>query len=358
VPVSFIPYSCQSISDDDIRAVTAVLQSEFLTQGPVGPAFEEAFARAHGVKHAIAVSNATAALHIGCIALGVGAGSRVWTSANSFVASANCALYVGAKIDFVDIDPATRNMSLQGLEAKLIAAEREGALPDLVIPVDFAGLSCDLAEMRALAERYGFRIMEDASHATGARYQGKPVGGSGFADLTVFSFHAVKIVTCGEGGMLTTDDDALARALRLLRSHGISRDPADLERKDEGTWYYEQALLGYNYRLTEFQSALGLSQLCRMDAWRAARVSRAARYDALLAALPLRLPVRLADRESAWPLRNRVGRCGATEPRRGVREDACCPNRRERALYSDPSAAILSTAGVRSWRLPRCRGLL
>lgn len=300
--MSFIPYSCQNISDEDVRAVTAALRSDFLTQGPSVPAFENAFAEAHGVKHAIAVSNATAALHIGCIALGIGPGKRVWTSPNSFVASANCALYVGATVDFVDIDPETRNMSVAALEAKLVAAEHAGVLPDLVIPVDFAGLSCDLVQMRALADRYGFRIMEDASHATGGLYQGRPVGGSGLADLTVFSFHAVKIVTSAEGGMLTTDDDALAYQLRLLRSHGISRDPTDLECRDEGGWYYEQVLLGYNYRLTEIQAALGLSQLARMEEWRAVRDARATRYDALLADIPLRLPARMTNGASSWHL--------------------------------------------------------
>ena len=299
--MSYIPYSCQNISDEDVAAVEAVLRSEYLTQGPVGPAFEKAFAGRHGARHAIAVANATAALHIGCLALGIGPGSRVWTSPNSFVASANCALYVGAEVDFVDIDPVTRNMSLAALTAKLETAERDGRLPDLLIPVDFSGLACDLSEMRELADRYGFRIMEDASHATGASYLGQPVG-SGLADLTVFSFHAVKIVTTAEGGLITTEDDALAQKLRLLRSHGMSRDPADFEQPNEGPWYYEQVMLGYNYRLTELQSALGLSQLKHLDEWQRIRTDRADRYDRLLAGLPLRLPARLQDRASSWHL--------------------------------------------------------
>lgn len=299
--MSFIPYSCQNISEDDIAAVTAVLRSEFLTQGPTGPAFEEAFAKRHQVGHAVAVSNATAGLHIACLALGVGPGSRVWTSPNSFIASANCALYTGATVDFVDIDPASRNMSVAALEEKLAAAALSGSLPDVVIPVDFAGLSCDMLEIRALADRYGFKILEDASHATGASYLGRPTG-SAHADATVFSFHAVKIVTSAEGGMVTTNDAALARALRLLRSHGMTRDPDQMERASEGGWYYEQVALGYNYRLTDAQAALGLSQMERMEEWQERRAILADRYDRLLADLPLRLPLRLQDRASSWHL--------------------------------------------------------
>ena len=299
--MAFIPYSCQNISDDDIAAVAAVLRSDYLTQGPTGPAFEAAFAQRHKVAHAIAVTNATAALHMGCLALGVGAGSLVWTSPNSFIASANCALYCGADIDFVDIDPVTRNMSLAALTAKLEAADRAGRLPDVVIPVDFAGLAVDLREMRELADRYGFKILEDASHATGASYLGEPVG-SAWADATVFSFHAVKIVTTAEGGMITTNDDDLARKLRLLRSHGMTREQDQMEGESEGGWYYEQIALGYNYRLTDMQSALGLSQLGKLDAWQRRRVESADRYDRLFAGMPLRLPARLQDRESAWHL--------------------------------------------------------
>ena len=247
------------------------------------------------------VSNATAALHIGCLAMDVGPGSLVWTSPNSFVSSANCAVFCGAEVDFVDIDPVTRNMSIEALTAKLETAERLGKLPDVVIPVDFAGLPCDLAAMRALADRYGFKILEDASHATGASYQGQPVG-SAFADATVFSFHAVKIVTTAEGGMVVTQDDALAEKLRLLRSHGVTRDKGLMERASEGGWYYEMVDLGWNYRLTDLQSALGLSQLSRMDEWRNAREARADRYDALLADSPFKLPARSNESVSAWHL--------------------------------------------------------
>ena len=299
--MKFIPYSCQSVSEDDIEAVVAVMRSDFLTQGPVVPAFEAAFAELHGVPHAVAVSNATAGLHIACLALGVGPGTRVWTSPNSFLASANCALYCGASVDFVDIDPVTRNLSLALLREKLERAERDGTLPQVVIPVDFAGLPCDLKEMRELADRYGFKILEDASHATGASYQGRPVG-SQYADATVFSFHAVKIVTTAEGGLVATRDPLLAHRLRLLRSHGMTREAADLERQPDGPWYYEQQLLGYNHSITEMQAALGLSQLKRLGEMHRRRQVLAERYDRLLAALPLVLPARLPDRVSALHL--------------------------------------------------------
>lgn len=298
---TFIPYSRQEVSEADIAAVCEVLRSDFLTQGPQVPAFEEAFAARQQVAHAIAVSNATAGLHIACLALGVGPGSRVWTSPNSFLASANCALYCGATIDFVDIDPASRNMSVEALAAKLEAAAASGTLPDVVIPVDFSGLPCDLREIRTLADRHGFKILQDASHATGASYLGRPTG-SQFAEATVFSFHAVKIITTAEGGMVTTHDAELAHRLRLLRSHGMVRDSARLEHAGEGPWYYEQQLLGFNYRLTEVQAALGVSQLARADAMQASRRARADRYDALLSDLPVIPPARPPERSSAWHL--------------------------------------------------------
>jgi len=238
---------------------------------------------------------------MGCLAFGVGPGSLVWTSPNSFVSSANCAIFCGADIDFVDTDPVTRNMSLDELSAKLEDADKTGKLPDVVIPVDFSGLPCDLAEMRALADRYGFKILEDASHATGATYKGQSIG-SAHAHATVFSFHAVKIVTTAEGGMIVTQDDALAEKLRLLRSHGVTRDENLMARASEGGWYYEMVDLGWNYRLTDLQSALGLSQLLKMDCWRDAREARADRYDALLADGPFKRPARFNDRVSSWHL--------------------------------------------------------
>jgi UDP-4-amino-4,6-dideoxy-N-acetyl-beta-L-altrosamine transaminase len=297
----FIPYSCQDVTDDDIAAVTAVLRSDYLTQGPAVPAFEGAFAERHGVANAVAVANATAGLHIACLALGIGPGARVWTSPNSFLASANCALYCGATVDFVDIDPRTRNMSVAALAEKLERAALRGELPQLLIPVDFAGLPADLREMRGLADHYGLRILQDASHATGASYLGRPVG-SRYADASVFSFHAVKIVTTAEGGMVATQNAEVAKRLRLLRSHGMTREPNDLNQRPEGPWVYEQQLLGYNYRLTDLQAALGLSQMQRLDAMQARRSALADRYDELLAQLPLRLPPRLDDRRSAWHL--------------------------------------------------------
>jgi UDP-4-amino-4,6-dideoxy-N-acetyl-beta-L-altrosamine transaminase len=305
--MDFIPYATQSIDEDDLAAVREVLTSGWLTQGPTVPRFEQAFAARHGVAHAVAVCNATAGLHIACLALGAGPGQPVWTSPNSFVASANCALYCGAEADFVDIDPATRNMSVSALAAKLEHAESEGRLPAIVIPVHFAGLACDLAPMRALADRYGFKLLEDASHAVGASYEGQPVG-SHYADASVFSFHPVKIITTGEGGMVTTQDPALARQLQLLRSHGITRDSNDMTHADgtTGAWYYEQQTLGFNYRLTDIQAALGLSQLQRLTAFHEKRERLAQRYDRLLADLPLRLPARStgpqARARSSWHL--------------------------------------------------------
>lgn len=296
-----IPYSCQNISEQDIEAVSKALRADFVTQGPAISAFEQAFAERHQTAYAVAVSNATAGLHIACLALGVGPDSRVWTSPNSFIASANCALYCGADVDFVDIDARTRNMSVTALAAKLQSARSAGRLPHVVVPVDFSGLACDLRAIRALADEYGFKILEDASHATGATYLERPVG-SMFAHASVFSFHAVKIVTTAEGGIVTTQDEQLAHRLRLLRSHGMTRDPLDLERESEGGWYYEQQLLGFNYRMTDLQAALGLSQLARLEAMQSRREELAARYDRLLANLPVLLPPRLSDRRSSWHL--------------------------------------------------------
>jgi UDP-4-amino-4,6-dideoxy-N-acetyl-beta-L-altrosamine transaminase len=289
-----IPYSTQSIEQSDLDAVCQTLTSGWLTQGPQIPLFEKAFADRHQVTHAISVSNATAGLHIACLALGVGPGQWVWTSPNSFVASANCALYCGASIDFVDIDPFTRNMSVNELAKKLELAKRDNRLPTVVIPVHFSGLPCDLEPMKALADQYGFKILEDASHAVGATYNDNPIG-SRYADASVFSFHPVKIITTGEGGIVTTQDDLLAKKLRLLRSHGITRDEKDFQLANEetGTWYYEQQLLGYNYRLTDLQAALGISQLQRLSQLQAARLKLVVRYDDLLRPLALQLPAHI-----------------------------------------------------------------
>jgi UDP-4-amino-4,6-dideoxy-N-acetyl-beta-L-altrosamine transaminase len=314
-----IPYGRQDVTDDDIAAVTAVLRSDFLTQGPEIPRFEAALAAACGAKHAVAVNSATSALHIACLALGLGPGDRLWTSPNTFVASANCGRYCGADVDFVDVEPATGNMSVAALEAKLGEAERAGRLPKVVVPVHFAGLPCDMAAIHALGQRYGFRIIEDASHAVGGRYRDEPVGNCRHSDITVLSFHPVKIVTTAEGGAALTQDDVLARALERLRTHGITRDPAQMVGEPDGPWYYEQIELGYNYRLTDLHAALGRSQLDRLDAYVARRTSLAERYDALLRDLPLTLPGRRADSRSAWHLYVlRVDEPAGAPPRRVV----------------------------------------
>jgi UDP-4-amino-4,6-dideoxy-N-acetyl-beta-L-altrosamine transaminase len=297
-----IPYGRQSISEADIEAVVAVLKSDFLTQGPAVPAFEQAVASYCGADRAVAVGSATSALHIACLALGVGPGDMVWTSPVTFVASANCALYCGAEVDFVDIDPATFNMSVEALTAKLERAERDGRLPKVVIPVHMAGQSCDMAAIAGLGARYGFRIVEDASHAVGARYHGEPVGDCRYSDVTVFSFHPVKIITTAEGGLALTNEPALADRMALLRSHGVTRDPALMAREPDGPWYYEQVALGFNYRMTELQAALGLSQMERLDAFVARRRALAGRYDEALAAQPLSRPWQHPDTRSSYHL--------------------------------------------------------
>ena len=294
-----IPYGRQHITDDDVAAVEAVLRSDFLTQGPAVPAFEKALAAYCGIKHAVAVNSATSALHIACLALGVGEGDTVWTTPNTFVASANCALYCGASVDFVDIDPGTFNMCADALAVKLAAAD---APPKVVIPVHFSGHSCDMAAIAALAEQYGFKVIEDASHAVGGRYRGSPVGDCAYSDVTVFSFHPVKIITSAEGGVALTNDDNLRRKMDRLRSHGVTRNPDDLTNLDEGPWHYEMLELGLNYRMTDMQAALGLSQMQRLDELVARRQVLADRYDVLLADLPLVCPARAVHAYSAWHL--------------------------------------------------------
>lgn len=301
-PESMIPYGRQSISQHDIEAVVEVLRSDWLTQGPTIERFEQALAAACEARHGVAVSNATAALHIACLALDLGPGDWLWTSPNTFVASANCALYCGAQVDFVDIDPHTLNLDVSRLAAKLEQAERLGRLPKIVVPVAFAGQSCDMAGIAALARQYGFKVIEDASHAVGASYQGRPVGCGDYADISVFSFHPVKIITTGEGGLLTTQNDVLAERLRRLRSHGITRDPALMTQASDGPWYYQQLELGFNYRMTDIQAALGLSQLSRLSAFVARRRALAARYVTLLAAAPVVTLATQAGAESAWHL--------------------------------------------------------
>lgn len=300
--MSMIPYGRQSISEQDIEAVVDVLRSDFLTQGPVVPAFEKTVADYCAVKHAIAVNSATSALHIACLALGVGPGDIVWTSPITFVASANCALYCGAQIDFVDIHPKTYNLDADALAAKLADAEKTGKLPKVVIPVHLAGQSCDMAAIYALSQKYGFKIIEDASHAIGGRYKGEPVGSCRFSDIAVFSFHPVKIITTGEGGMALTNQPELARRMQLLRSHGVTRDSGEMTHAPDGPWYYQQIALGYNYRMTDIQAALGLSQMARLDEFVARRHVIANRYNQLLSSLPLCTPWQHPDTYSGFHL--------------------------------------------------------
>lgn len=297
-----IPYARQSISAEDIRAVLDVLQSDFLTQGPAVERFEKIVTDYCGAKHGISFANATAALHVACLALGLREGDELWTSPNSFVASANCGLYCGAKVDFVDIDPRTYNMSVAALEEKLKHAKAQGRLPKIVIPVHFSGQSCEMAAIGALAKKYGFKIIEDASHAVGGSYQGAKVGACRHADAVVFSFHPVKIITTGEGGMIMTNNDALATTVATLRSHGITRDPARMTHASDGPWYYQQIALGFNYRLTDLQAALGASQMVRIDQFVRKRHEIARRYDEALADLPITLPWRDPEGVSALHL--------------------------------------------------------
>ncbi len=315
----YIPYGRQSITEADIAAVVDVLESDFLTQGPVVPAFEEAVKAQCGAKHGIAVNSATSALHIACMALDVGPGDSVWTSPLTFVASSNAALYCGASVDFVDVDPRTYNMCPEKLARKLDKAAEQGTLPKVIIPVHLTGQSCDMAAIHAAASRHGVRIIEDASHAIGGCFRGEPVGNCRYSDIAVFSFHPVKIVTTGEGGMAMTNDARLAEMMALYRSHGITRDPDLLQQQDAGPWYYEQHHLGYNYRMTDINAALGLSQMERLQAFVERRRAIAATYDEAFAGLPITTPWQHADAGSAWHLYViRVDRSRASQSHRAV----------------------------------------
>lgn len=297
-----IPYGRQVISQADVDAVVEVLHSEWLTQGPAIPRFEQAIATLVGARHAVAVNSATSALHIACAALDLGPGDTLWTVPNTFVASANCARYCGANVDFVDIDMVSLNISVIALEAKLRDARRLGRLPKVVVPVHFAGQPTEQEAIWKLAQEYGFRVLEDASHAVGARHCGEPVGSCRWSDITVFSFHPVKIITTAEGGMAMTNNDEIARRMIMLRSHGITRDAQLMTKKPDGGWYYEQQMLGFNYRMTDIQAALGYSQLANLETWITRRHELADNYDASLAKLPLILPQRDPNSRSALHL--------------------------------------------------------
>ena len=297
-----IPYGRQDVNQTDIDSVVSVLQSDFLTQGPQVPLFENTVSEYCSAKYGVATNSATSALHIACLALGLSKGDYLWTSPNTFVASANCGLYCGAKVDFVDIDPFSYNLSAEELEKKLIQAKQDNKLPKVVIPVHFAGQSCDMKKIHSLGQKYGFSIIEDASHAIGGKYLDRPIGGCQYCDITVFSFHPVKIVTTAEGGVATTNSKNLAEKMQLLRSHGVSRDPELMSKESEGDWYYQQVDLGFNYRMTELQAALGISQINRLDKFIVKRHALQERYDKLLKDLPVILPYQSSFSYSALHL--------------------------------------------------------
>jgi len=276
----FIPYGRQNILVEDIESVSRVLQSDFLTQGPVVTRFEETVRNLTHSKYAISVNSATSALHVACLALNVKNGDEVWTVPNTFVASANCALYCNAKIDFVDIDPFSWCMSPEALEKKILERlSKNNKLPKVIIPVHLAGQSCEMEKIKEIADKYNIKIIEDASHAIGGSYQGEPIGSCKYSDITIFSFHPVKIITTGEGGMAVCNDEAIANKMRLLRSHGITRDLKTMEKPSENFWYYEQIELGYNYRMPDINAALGLSQINRINSFLKIRDQIAKKYD-------------------------------------------------------------------------------
>lgn len=297
-----IPYGRQDISEDDVQAVVDILKSDFLTQGPAVAAFEDRLARYCGCRFGVAVNSATSALHLACLALGVGPGDRVWTSAITFVASANAALYCGASVDFVDIDALSYNMCPQKLAEKLSEAAKKGTLPKVIIPVHMTGQSCDMKAIKALTDPHGIKIIEDASHAVGGRFTGDPVGSCRYSDVTVFSFHPVKIITTGEGGVAMTNDPVLAQRMRMDRTHGITRDTELMQNTPHGGWYYEQTRLGFNYRMTDIAAALGVSQLERLDRYVEQRHRIAKAYKVGLAGLPLTIPWQSPDVRTAYHL--------------------------------------------------------
>lgn len=297
-----IPYGRQLISEEDINAVVDVLKSDYLTQGPMVPQFEELVADKVAVKFAVAVSSATAALHISCLALELGIGDWLWTSPNTFVASSNCGLYCGAKVDFIDIHPKTYNIDIDALKSKLAKAETSNTLPKIIVAVDFAGQSCDMEAIYQLSQKFGFKIIEDASHAVGGKYKNKSIGNCEYSDITIFSFHPVKIITTGEGGMALTNSQVIAERLKLLRSHGVTRDESLMQVESPGGWYYEQIELGFNYRMTDIQAALGVKQFERLDEFVNKRKKIVEIYNLSLKELPLILPWQHSDTDSSYHL--------------------------------------------------------
>ena len=355
-----IPYGRQDVTEADIEAVAEVLRSDFLTQGPAVPIFEQAVREACGARHAIAVNSGTSALHIACLALGVGPGDAVWTSAITFAASANCALYCGGSVDFVDIDPKTYNMSVRALAEKLAAARPAGRLPKVVIPVHLCGQACDMQAIHALSREYGFRVIEDASHAVGGRYRGEPIGAGRYSDVTVFSFHPVKVITAGEGGMAVTGDADLAARMSRLRTHGITRDARQMTRAPDGPWYYEQLELGFNYRMTDIHAALGSSQLTRLAAYltQAARDRGTLRAAAVGSARQTALAAPGLLFRSASVRGPAAARCHRTHTSAGVRAAARGGNRRESALHAGIPASVLRQARLPARILPGGRAVL
>ncbi|MFC1843861.1 UDP-4-amino-4,6-dideoxy-N-acetyl-beta-L-altrosamine transaminase [Thermodesulfobacteriota bacterium] len=297
-----IPYGRQNISEEDIQSVIDVLRSELITQGPITPRFEKAVCDYTGSKYGISVNSGTSALHVACLALELGKNDWLWTSPISFVASANCGLYCGARVDFVDIDPLSWNISIDCLREKLIRAKKKNKLPKILVAVHLCGLPCDMEAIYTLSREYNFHVIEDACHALGGRYKNSPVGNCRYSDITVFSFHPVKNITTGEGGMAVTNDLQFAEKMRLLRNHGITRNPELLPLEQDGSWHYQQIDLGYNYRLTDFQAALGISQLKRLDEFVSKRHKVAQRYDELLSDIPVQLPIRDSESYSGMHL--------------------------------------------------------
>ncbi|MEJ5139566.1 MULTISPECIES: UDP-4-amino-4,6-dideoxy-N-acetyl-beta-L-altrosamine transaminase [Acinetobacter] len=298
----FIPYGRQNISQADVDSVVQVLKSDFLTQGPQVPLFENTVAKFVGAKYALAMNSATSALHVACLALGLKKGDVLWTSPITFVASANCALYCDAEVDFVDIDPDTYNLSVDALKTKLEIAKQQNKLPKIVVPVHLCGQPCDMEKIHALSKEYGFHIIEDASHAIGGKYKDQYIGSNQYSDITIFSFHPVKIITTAEGGMALTNNEELAKKMDLFRSHGVTRNPELMTKPSEGPWYYQQVELGYNYRMTELQAALGVTQLARLVTFVAKRHEIATKYNELLKDLPLIVPYQLPDTYSGLHL--------------------------------------------------------